>query len=159
MRLEDEIKQKKFKSEHHKLVVNILFTHNWLVAKHSGLLKPYGVTLQQYNILRILRGQYPTPVTINLLISRMLDKMSNASRLVEKLRTKGLLERKVNTIDRRSVDVVITKKGLDLLEALNEMDDNLKQMQILSDDEAIEINRLLDKMRQKAMPRLPVMPV
>ena len=86
MRLEDEIVQSKFESEEQKAVINIIYTSDWLNAIHSGLMKPYGLTQPQFNILRILRGQHPNPATIRLLTERMLDKMSNASRLVEKLR-------------------------------------------------------------------------
>ena len=93
MRLEKEIKSKTFKDPFEKLVVNIIYTWNWLNYWHNQQFKKYGISQQQYNILRILRGQYPNPATVNLLKERMLDKMSNASRLVEKLRQKGLVER------------------------------------------------------------------
>jgi DNA-binding MarR family transcriptional regulator len=159
MRLEDEIKQKKFKSEYHKLIVNIIYSNNWLLGNHAQYLKPYGISLQQFNILRILRGQYPKAATVNLLIDRMLDKMSNASRLVEKLRMKGLIERKINESDRRAVDVLITQKGLDLLDELSQMDDKLEVMSVLTESEARELNNLLDKMRDKGSPRLPVLPM
>ncbi len=85
MKIEDEIKQDKFKSEYQKLAINLIFTGNWINSKNAELLKPYKLTSQQYNLLRILRGQYPKPVTVNLLIERMLDKMSNASRIVDRL--------------------------------------------------------------------------
>lgn len=114
MKLEDEIVQKNFRSEAHKLGVNIIFTFNWVDNFHSCLMKRYGLTSQQFNILRILRGQYPSPANIKLLRERMLDKMSDASRIVEKLRTKGFVERNTNESDRRACDVIITQKGLDL---------------------------------------------
>ena len=118
MRLEDEIKQKKFKDEYHKLVVNLIYTGNWAKQVNVVLLKKHNLTSQQFNILRILRGQYPGPASVNLLIDRMLDKMSNASRLVEKLRQKKLVERRENDADRQA-DVLITKKGLELLEEID----------------------------------------
>ena len=147
MKLEDEIKQKKFKSEYHKLVVNIIYTNNWLSTIHTRHLKPHGLSLQQFNILRILRCQHPSPVTVNLLIERMLDKMSNASRLVEKLRAKGMVERSQNLNDRRAVDVVITEKGLEILASLSDMDDKLESITDISKAEAQELNTLLDKLR------------
>lgn len=118
MRLEDEIHQRKFSSEMHKLAVNILYTHGWLVSLLSEALKPHDLTLAQFNILRILRGQYPNPATISLLKERMLDKMSDASRLVERLRVKGLVERAVSDRDRRKANVRITPQGLRVLEEI-----------------------------------------
>lgn len=148
MTLEEAIKQKKFDNEWEKLMVNILFTSGWVSTQNAALLKPYKISGQQYNILRILRGQHPQPATVNLLIERMLDKMSNASRLVEKLRQKGLVERKECPADRRQVDVVITDAGLKLLE---EMDLKNKAfvatIKTLSVEEAKTLNQLLDKYR------------
>lgn len=74
MKIEDAIKQSKFKNEYEKLVVNILYTAGWIELEISRIFKEYGITIQQYNILRILRGQYPKPATINMLIGRMIDK-------------------------------------------------------------------------------------
>lgn len=148
MEIGREIKQEKFKNEHQKMLINILFTSGWLSSKHACTLKPYGISVQQYNILRILRGQYPTPVTINLLIDRMLDKNSNASRLVEKLRLKKLVDRAICEKDRRAVNVVITQKGLSLLTELDKQEDSfLKDLKSLSSKEAELLSSLLDKLR------------
>ena len=149
MRIEEEIKQKKFKNEYEKLSVNLLFTVNWMNDSKLQLLKPLGLTLQQYNILRILRGQYPEPATVGLLCERMLDRMSNASRIVERLRMKGLVERTECRKDRRAVDVLITSEGLEILErAEKEVDELVRNLDVLSYDEAQEMNRLLDKIRE-----------
>lgn len=148
MKLEAEIKQKKFASEHHKAIVNIIYTANCINNVHIRFLKTFGISGQQFNILRILRGQYPKPVMISLLIDRMLDKMSNASRLVEKLRQKGMVERRVANSDRRAVDVIITNKGLNLLSELDKVSDlGLGMMDNISAHEADQLNRILDKMR------------
>jgi DNA-binding MarR family transcriptional regulator len=147
MKLEDEISQPKFKSEYQKAALNVIYTCNWFTTQHSAKLKPHGITQQQYNILRILRGQFPNPASIKLLKERMMDKMSDASRLVEKLRLKGLIERKVNKADRRNVDVVINQKGLDLLKLLDYLDENFKELIALSDTEVKQLNDLLDKLR------------
>jgi DNA-binding MarR family transcriptional regulator len=148
MEIGKEIKQTKFKNEHHKMLLNLLFTSGWLESKNSGNLKPYGISPQQYNILRILRGQYPKPATVNLLIDRMLDKNSNASRLVEKLRLKKLVERATCPEDRRAVNVIITQKGLDLLDELDKYEVAfLKELKNLSEKEAEQLNFLLDKLR------------
>ncbi len=148
MRLEEEIKQKKFKSEHHKLMVNLIYTTNWLMSIHGPLMKQYGLTVQQYNILRILRGQYPNPCTVNLLKERMLDKMSDASRLVDRLLEESLLERRTCENDRRRVDISITAAGLDLLKKVDEDETKLyARMNMLSEEEASLVNDLLDKLR------------
>lgn len=149
MKIEDEIKQSKFKNVHEKLVINLMFTGNWMYTKNTQRFKPFGISPEQYNILRILRGQHPNSVTINLLIERMLNKMSNASRLVEKLRQKELVERKQCEADRRAVDVVITKKGLELLTKIDVSNDEwTKNALTLSDTDATELNRLLDLLRK-----------
>jgi len=112
------------------------------------LLKPFGLTTAQYNVLRILRGQYPKPATVNLIIERMLDKTSNASRIVDKLVLKKLTERKICNKDRRRVDVIITKKGLALLEDIDKPEDEwYSRIKILNKSEAMNLNFLLDKIR------------
>ncbi|MCX6163266.1 MAG: MarR family transcriptional regulator [Ignavibacteriae bacterium] len=148
MKLEDEIKQKKFNNEYEKLVVNILFTGNWMNMVNTINLKPYGLTLPQFNVLRILRGQYPKPATVNLLIDRMLDKSSNASRIVDRLLLKGLLTRKICKEDRRSVDVVITEKGIKLIKKIDSNSIEWRQtFKTLNIEEAKKLNSLLDKLR------------
>jgi Transcriptional regulators len=148
MKLEEEIQQKKFINNRQKAVVNIIYTNNWLLSSQTSYLKKYNVTVQQYNILRILRGQFPNPATIKTIKDRMLDKMSDASRIVEKLRVKGLVERKICPNDRRNVDVVINKKGLNLLSELDKINiESDKQMTNLTDAELKQLNDLLDKLR------------
>lgn len=149
MKLEEEIKQnKKFKSEYHKLAVNIIYTHGWLINNQSSFLKKIGITGAQYNILRILRGQYPNPASINLLKERMLDKMPDASRLVERLKQKGLVEREICKDDRRKVEVKITQKGLKLLHDTDKYEDRFDQLfKELKLSEAKTLNELLDKLR------------
>ena len=149
MKLEDEIKQSKFKDEYHKLGVNIIYTSNWIIGHRTKHLKEFDLSPEQFNILRILRGQYPGPVTVNLLIERMLNKMSNASRLVEKLRKKGLAERKTSKDDRRACDVIITKKGLELLKELDVTEKEwIKMISHLPEKEVKKMNVLLDKLRR-----------
>ncbi|MDQ7816562.1 MAG: MarR family transcriptional regulator [Melioribacteraceae bacterium] len=148
MKLEDEIKQKKFKNEFHKLAVNLIFTHGWLLDHQAKFFKKFGITGAQYNILRILRGQHPNPASINLLKERMLDKMSDASRLVERLKQKGLVEREVCTEDRRRVEVVINDKGLNLLKEMDKIEDRFEQIfKGVGSGEAKSLNDLLDRLR------------
>ena len=148
MKLEKEISQKHFRNEYHKAYVNVLYTSNWIYEFQHQILKPLDITTQQFNILRILRGQYPKPATIKLLKERMLDKMSDASRIVEKLRIKGLVERSTSATNRREVDVIITECGLDLLlkidQSNHEMDKFLSNLNV---SEIRKLNALLDKLR------------
>lgn len=148
MKLEDEIASHKFTSNYHKSIVNILYTYGWLTNVLRQRLDDREITLQQYNILRILRGQFPNPATVNLLRDRMLDKMSDASRIVDRLYKKGLLNRSTNAKDRRAVDIFITKKGLELLKELDsEMNLDEFFQENLSTEEAGLLSDLLDKFR------------
>lgn len=148
MKLEEEIAQRKFRNERHKLAVNILYTYGWLTALHTQIFKEQGITTQQFNVLRILRGQNPHPASIKLIRNRMLDKMSDASRIVDKLHQKGLALRKTSDQDRRHTDVFITKKGLKVLSALDKCDKKFdNHSKNLSLKEAGMLNDLLDKMR------------
>ncbi|MCE1164374.1 MAG: MarR family transcriptional regulator [Bacteroidetes bacterium] len=148
VRLEDEIKQKSFRNPYQKLIVNLLYTGGWMSLIQSGHLKPFGLSLPQYNVMRILRGQYPNPCSINLIIDRMLDKASNASRIVDKLVIKKLAERNTCEKDRRAVDVVITKKGLDLLAEIDRKQDHWEeQFHGITEKQADKLNELLDKFR------------
>ncbi len=149
MRLEEEIKQsKKFTNEYERLLVNLMFTASWLESKNIQRLKPFGISPQQYNVLRILRGSNPKPLMLSDIASRMIDKNSNATRLVEKLRIKGLVKREICESNRRQVDISITKKGLDLLTDIDTVADKwFDNMKTLTKTEAQSVNELLDKLR------------
>ncbi|MAC95892.1 MAG: MarR family transcriptional regulator [Flavobacteriales bacterium] len=148
MRLEDEIKQQKFESEIQKLMINQLFTGKWVNDLISKYLKPHGLTTQQYNVLRILRGQHPKSISVNSIAVRMIDKMSNVSRLIDKLKDKGHVNRNINPDDRRQVDIEITDSGLKLLEELDEVQKQIKShFNTLTEKEAKQLNDLLDKLR------------
>lgn len=149
MRLEEEIKQSKFKDQYHKLGVNIIYSASWMSSKHLHVLKEFNLSIQQFNILRILRGRHPEPATVKLLTERMIDKMSNASRLVEKLKQKGLVERTSCPSDRRRVDIAITDKGMKVIDQaskITEAEIN-NTLSALTKKEAKQLNDLLDKMR------------
>jgi len=148
MKIEEEIKQKPFKDAYSKAMVNLLYTHSYLVSRQSRLFKPYGLSPEQYNVLRILRGKHPEPTTVSSIQDRMLNKMSNASRLVEKLKQKGMVERKECAEDRRQVDITITGKGLETLNLLeSEVKKFNKDSIQLSEEEVNQLNELLDKLR------------
>ncbi|MFY0686128.1 MAG: MarR family transcriptional regulator [Cyclobacteriaceae bacterium] len=147
-RIEEEIKQTSFRNEYVRAVINLLYTSNKLQQSHAAILKPYGITTPQFNILRILKGQHPNPSTVNLLIERMLDKSSNASRIVDKLESKGLVERRQCKSDRRAVDVYISQEGLDLLEKIDlDVDHFQNEVRNLNEEESRQLNQLLDKIR------------
>jgi len=147
--IEEEIKQqKKFSSEYEKAAVNIMFTSSWLYNVNASRFKKHDITPEQYNVLRILRGSHPKPLMLGDVTCRMLDKSSNATRLVEKLRLKGFVKRELCPTNRRQVDISITEKGLSLLTRLDkeaeEWNDTLKS---ITKTEAQELNRILDKLR------------
>jgi DNA-binding MarR family transcriptional regulator len=148
MSIENDIKQTKFISEYHKLAVNVLFSASWISDKNLQVMKPFKLTPQQFNILRILRGQKGSPLSVNSLIERMIDKSSNVSRLVDKLEDKGYVERKTCPSDRRQVHVIITESGLEFIGKLDEPMSKLDaHIKALSLEEAATLNHLLDKMR------------
>jgi len=148
MRIEDEIQSSNFEDDYHKLVINISYTYGWLANLMRFQFEKNNLTQQQFNILRILRGQYPKPATVNLLKERMIDKMSDASRIVDRLVQKGLVSRCTNSKDRRAVDIRISDEGLDIL---SKMDRDFKTKDFLQDnlteEEAIKLSELLDKLR------------
>lgn len=148
MGLEEEIQQSSFKSEHQKLLINLIYTNNHIINKMNSFFKAMDLTRQQYNVLRILRGQHPQPVTVNEIKERMLDKMSDASRIVQRLKSKNLVECSQDKEDRRALAVGITKKGLHLLKDTDEQIGGFEHLlENLSTEEANQLNILLDKLR------------
>lgn len=148
MELEKEIQQSKFKSQKHKAILNIFFTAGWLGCQQTRLFKEHDLSPQQFNVLRILRGQKGKPITVNGIQERMLDKNSNASRLIDKLKEKKLVDRVVCETDRRQVDLIITEKGLSLLKVLDkEVEKHEDIYSTITEKEAEELSRILDKLR------------
>jgi DNA-binding MarR family transcriptional regulator len=148
MRLEDEIQQPVFPDEFLKATINILVTADRISASTNAALKPYSISKEQFNVLRILRGQHPKPTALQEISCRMISRSSNATRLVEKLRLRGLVERHECPENRRKVDIVITDKGLALLSELDSVvEENSLRMRNISDDDAAQLNRILDQMR------------
>ena len=150
MKISEEIKQvKPFRNENQKASVNLIFTGKWLFNLHNEFFKAYGLSVQQYNILKILNGQYPKSATVKTIRERMLDKMSDASRIVENLRKKEFITRELKADNRREVDVLITQKGIDLLKIIEEKDSKTLDgfLSKLSQNEKEQLNALLDKLR------------
>lgn len=150
MGIEQDIHQPKFKNEYQRASVNLLFTYGWLMERIKKLLAQEDITPQQFNILRILRGSHPEPLSTLQIRDRMLDKMSDTSRIVDRLIAKGLAKKAVCKKDLRLVDVSITDKGKKLLEKLD-----IKEHEIdgflgnLNEKEATTLSDLLDKIREK----------
>jgi DNA-binding MarR family transcriptional regulator len=148
MRIDEEIQSTNFEDNYHKAVININYTQGWLSNTFRCKFEKFNLTEQQFNVLRILRGQFPKPATVNLLKERMIDKMSDASRIVDRLIQKGLVSRCTTTQDRRAVDIRISEQGLEVLAA---MDTEFKTKDVLkknlTEEEAGLLSDLLDKMR------------
>jgi DNA-binding MarR family transcriptional regulator len=148
VRIKEAIQQNKdFKNNLHEAMVNIHYTAGWLAQVNHKIVEPHNLSMQQYNVLRILRGQHPKSVTVKFIIERMLDKSSNASRLVDKLLAKDLVERTQSPEDRRRVDIKISDSGLELLKNLASEFESISKNLNLTEDEARSLSDLLDKMR------------
>lgn len=148
--IEEEIKQKKFPDIFVKTNVNLLFTSGWLQNVQARFFKPFGLTLQQYNVLRILRGQYPKSIKLVQITERMIDKMSNASRLIDKLQQKELVSQIQNPTNKREVSISITEDGLELLKEIDvELAKTVPPIQYknVSVEELEQLNLILDKIR------------
>ena len=149
MSLEKDITQQNFRNEHQKGVINIIYTYNWINEKMKVFFDKENITAQQFNILRILRGA-GKPISTLQIRERMLDKMSDTSRILDRLVLKGMAKKSVCKADKRLVDVSISDKGLKLLSKLDTYQDDMDSvMQNLSATEAKTLNILLDKIRNR----------
>lgn len=149
MEIEKELKQTTFRNEYYKLSVNLIFSCNWLLEKIKLILEKEDITYQQYNILRILERS-PSALSTLQIRERMLDRMSDTSRIVERLVLKNFVDKKPCHYDKRLVDVTLSEKGRELLERLNASLEALDAIcSNLSKEEAVTLNGLLDKLRDK----------
>jgi MarR family 2-MHQ and catechol resistance regulon transcriptional repressor len=149
MSIDQDILQSKFRNEYQKAGVNLLYTYGWIMERTKELFASEDITPQQFNILRILRGSYPQPLSTLQIRERMIDKMSDTSRIVDRLITKGLVKKGTCKTDRRLVDVMITDKGKKMLERLDKRQDELDNIiDNLSEKEAAVLSELLDKIRR-----------
>ena len=148
MKIEDEI-QSKFRNEKHKAMVNLQFTQLAISNKLGEVFKRSNISAQQYNVLRILRGQYPNSASIGLIKERMLDKNSDVSRIIDRLKRKKFLEREECKLDRRQKDVTISDEGLKLLETLDQDLSSIEKVVAnVSEEDAVKLNSILDEIRQ-----------
>lgn len=149
MEIEKVIKIKKFRNEFEKLAINITYTASWIRSHHIRFFRKFKLSPEQYNVLRILRGQYPDQSNVNLVQDRMIEKMSNASRLIDKLVKKDMVERKECPEDRRQLDVRISARGLDLLDNIDqELEQINRQMFNCDEKEARNLNDILNNIRK-----------
>ena len=149
MSLEQDIKQDKFRNPYQKAAINLIYTLSWIKDKTKAIFEAEDITTQQYNILRILRGSFPEPLSTLQIRERMLEKMSDTSRIVDRLIAKGLVKKLMCKNDRRLVDVIISDKGKKLLERLDAKQDELDGvMGNLSEKDANMLSDLLDKIRE-----------
>ena len=156
MKIEEAIQQKKIDDPYSKAIINLLYTNSYIVSHQSRFFRGYGISPEQYNVLRILRGQHSEPMSVSSIQERMLNKMSNASRLVEKLTQKGLAIRTERPSDRRQVDVTISPEGQRLLGVLEEGVTRLnREILHLNPEELEELSDLLDKARSPALKKEP----
>jgi len=146
MKINELVKVKKFRDEWHKATVNIIYTNNWIIRNLEQRANKMDITLQQFNVLRILRGQYPKAASNNLLKERMINSTPDISRLVDRIVAKGLVMRAKNSKDKRSVDLKITERGLQLLDEIEE-DMMLRDLinSNITEQEALQLSNLLDK--------------
>lgn len=148
MRIDDEIKQKQFKSPFQKAIINLFFTESWVQNKFKTFFKQFGITSQQYNVLRILKGHHPNSYTAGQIKEVMVDKTPDLTRLLDRLQAKNLVGRKICEWNRRQLEIVITPEGLDLLDLIGPIQDDLMtDINNLSDQEAEQLSQLLDKLR------------
>lgn len=147
MGIEQDIQQTSFRNEFQKMGINLLFTANWLNEQIGKILSEEGVTQQQYNILRILRGS-ATPLSTLKIRERMLDKMSDTSRIVDRLIAKELVVKNTCEKDKRLVDITLSPKGLDLVDQLDQFNDRIDALlKGINETEAATLNQILDKIR------------
>jgi len=147
MGIEKEIQQSNFRNEFQKMGINLIYTANWLNEQVGKMLAKEDITQQQYNILRILRGA-DSPLSTLQIRARMLDKMSDTSRIVDRLLIKGLVDKAACQKDKRLVDITLSKKGRILVDSLDQFNEKIDQLLSgLNEQEAILMNQLLDKLR------------
>ena len=147
MRIEDAIKQRKFQTEYQRAIINLLYTSNWLRDQRIGIFKPFGLTTAQYNVLRILNGSAPKPLSAGAIKEVMLDKSPDLTRLLDKLCERGFVNREICAQNRRKMDITITKAGKQLLKDIEPDVAQLSHSGKITTAEANELSRILDKLR------------
>jgi len=149
MKLQEAIRTDNFRSEQHKATLNIMYTAYWLKTHVSAVMKEHGITTEQFNVMRILRGKHPEAMCIKDISSRMLEKSSNVPRIIDRLVAKKLVKRSTSREDKRETLIVLTETGLAQLSIVNEaLEKRTPEILELSEDDAQKLNRILDDMRK-----------
>ena len=150
MRLQDAIKTERFRNTRHMATLNLLYTAYWFKSHNNLLLKDFDLTSEQYNVLRILRGKHPEPMCVKDIGSRMLEKSSNVPRIIDRLVLKKLVKRATSKEDKRETITTVTPEGLRLLESASKaMDKDADRLIGITEEEASQLNELLEKLRTK----------
>ncbi|MGB1206510.1 MAG: MarR family winged helix-turn-helix transcriptional regulator [Chitinophagales bacterium] len=150
MTINEAVKQANFRDEQQKMLINILYTNNWLINKIKKTLKSHNITHQQYNVLRILQGSHPSACSAGDIKRVMLDKTPDVTRLIDRLLQKDYVSRCRCSNNRRQIEICITKKGISLLQNIRpKMDEMMQFTQQISENDAMEVNQILDKLRSK----------
>ena len=148
MKLEQAIKSTKFKSEVQKAGLNILYTAWWLKTIMSKELKEYGLTHEQYNVLRILKGRFPDQMCVRDIACRMIEKSSNVPRIIDRLEVKKLVKRSTSAEDKRETVITITQAGINILDMTTVRIDNMYAKTVsMDEDSARSLNDLLEQLR------------
>lgn len=150
MKLEQAIQSTRFKNEVHKAGLNILYTAWWLKTVMSRELKEFGLTHEQYNVLRILKGKHPELICVKDIACRMIEKNSNVPRIIDRLEIKKLVKRATSEADKRETVISLTQSGIAVLEASTQRINVIfDEVMVINEDEAASINQLLEKVREK----------
>lgn len=150
VKLEQAIKSNKFKNEVHKAALNILYTAWWLKTIMSRELKEFGLTHEQYNVLRILKGRYPDQVCVREIACRMIEKNSNVPRIIDRLEIKKLVKRNSSATDKRETVITLTQAGINILEiTTNKVNTLFEEAVVMDEENAALLNNLLEKIREK----------
>ena len=148
MKLEHAIQSQSFRSESHKAALNILYTAWWLKTVMSRELKEFGLTHEQYNVLRILRGKYPEQMCVRDVACRMIEKSSNVPRIVDRLELKKLVKRSTSPLDKRETVIALTQAGITILEATTvAVNRSMDRLLTIGNQDACLLNQLLEKIR------------
>lgn len=149
MSLEEELQTTNFQNLQHKTALNVLFTSAWLRNRTQCIFKQFGLSSEQFNVLRILRGQFPKTLSLKEITARMLERNSNTTRIVEKLVNKALIQRDHSQEDKRELQIQITTQGLEVLSEIDACfeQDKTHEVPHLTQAECKTLNKLLDKMR------------
>ncbi|MBU6159335.1 MAG: MarR family transcriptional regulator [Bacteroidetes bacterium] len=151
MKLEEAIQTNHFRNASHRAVLNTLYSAWWLKTQLSGVLKPYGLTQEQYNVMRILKGKFPQSMCVKDIAGRMIEKGSNVPRIIDRLVAKKWVKRAVDQVDKRHTVIQLTESGMELLEkSTQEMNRVFDDLLGFTEKEAEQLNALLEKMRKKA---------